>query len=65
MNEYTITVQRTIQEEEPAPHDAKVTVMRMTLAGKVSMFIERGDKAARIAAGERAKELGFMVVFGD
>lgn len=65
MTEYTVTVQRTEQREDPIPHDAKVTVMRMTLAGKVSMFIEQGDKAARIAAGERAKELGFMVVFGD
>jgi hypothetical protein len=59
MSEYTITVQRTIQ------HDSKVTVMRMTLSGRVSVFLEQGDKAERIAAGERAKALGFMVCFGD
>jgi hypothetical protein len=65
MSEYTITVQRTIQEDDPLPHDSKVTVMRMTLSGRVSVFLEQGDKAERIAAGERAKALGFMVCFGD
>ena len=65
MSEHTITVQRTYQSDDPIPHDAKVTVMRMTFSGKVSMFIEQGDKADRIAAAERAKMLGFMIVFGD
>jgi hypothetical protein len=65
MKEYTITVQCTSQEEEPIPCYSKVTVMRMTLSGKVSVFVEQGDKADRIAAGEHAKALGFMAVFGD
>jgi hypothetical protein len=63
--DHTITVQRTYSSDDPIPHDSKVTVMRMTLSGKVSMFIEQGDKADRIVAAERARLLGFMVVFGD
>lgn len=65
MTEHIVTVQKVVEKEEPAPHNANVTVMRMTFCGKVSMYFEQGDKADRIAAAERAHRRGVMVVFGD
>ena len=65
MTDHVITVQRVVESDDPIPHDARVTIMQMHINGKVTVRVEHGDKADRIAAGEYAKRLGFMAVFGD
>lgn len=69
MTQHIITVTRLDDELDDDPQIERnprvVTEFRMHFNGNVIMSIETGDKAARIAAGERAQHLGMMVVFGD
>jgi hypothetical protein len=69
MTQHIITVTRLQDELDDDPQVERtpriVTEFRMHFNGQVIMSIETGDKADRIAAGQRAQHLGFMVCFGD